>query len=166
MDPYENLAIAIVQSAVSEYIARVRLAAKKGYVDENCNVREECAGYVDPIEIRKLIRFFKSDYCYVISGVDGDLIIEKANRQIKSSPNFKPIRYVDNRLKKGSSKKKAIIAINAETGEEKEFESLSECARHFDVSQASVSFVARYGKVSIKGGLVGWKLRYKEDVEV
>lgn len=161
MDPYENLAIAIVQSAVSDYIARVRSAALKGYVDEDCNVREECMLYVDAIEIRKLISFFKSDYCYLLSGVDGDLIIEKANHRIKSKRDFKPVPFINKR----KNITKPLIATKIETGEEKEFDSIVQCSNYFGVAESAVSTAVRYGKVGSRSRLKGWTFRFKKDVE-
>ena len=161
MDGYEQLAIAIVQSAVSDYIARVRSAALKGYVDENCNVREECMLYVDAIEIRKLIRFFKSDYCYLLSGVDGDLIIEKANHQIKSKHDFKPVPFINKR----KNITKPLIATKIETGEEKEFDSIVQCSNYFGIAESAVSTAVRYGKVGSRSRLKGWTFKFKKDVE-
>ena len=160
MDGYEQLAIAIIQSAVSDYIARVRSAALKGYVDEDCNVREECMLYVDSVEIRKLIRFFKSDYCYLLSGVDGDLIIEKANHRIKTKRDFKPVPFINKR----KNITKPLIATKIETGEEKEFDSIVQCSNYFGIAESAVSTAVRYGKVGSRSRLKGWTFKFKKDV--
>lgn len=61
---YENLAIAIIESAVKDY-----KKALKGTTDR------------DKYTVRKCEEFFRSGYYQMLTNVSGELIIKKANSQ-------------------------------------------------------------------------------------
>ena len=64
-EPYKNLAAAIVINAVNDYRKALRKLRK--YPDNEAALSEK----------RELERFFRSNWCSMLSDIDGDVIINK-----------------------------------------------------------------------------------------
>lgn len=65
-DPYEKLANAIVLQAVSDYRAALRLAKKNPVAEQ---------------DVKKLEKFFRSEWYSVLTGVDPEYLIEKLRQE-------------------------------------------------------------------------------------
>ena len=89
---YENLAIAIVECAVKDYIAALRKLKRRGTVDDNWQLITKPTGVW--FEKQKIERFFRSEWYACLIKLPGETMINKLREKVQNDFNREgPRRY-------------------------------------------------------------------------
>lgn len=139
-DAYDNLAVAIVRQAATDYI-RAKLRLEKN--PDNNFARGE---------VQSIIHFFRSEWFYMLTGTNYEWVVEKLDQRAEESKRAKKHKH--------AVPAKPVAQYDEDGNLVCVYESILEANKRLGISNSSISLCCR-GQLKLVGGY-RWKFIEKE----